>query len=118
MKIMLALVCFGVMVSAQNAEEKFKTRLSPVPIEASKRTEITGSGSVSAVLAGTKLSITGTFDGMQGAATVAHVQQGVATGVRGPVISDLDVSHAIDGKITGTITLTPEQVESLRKGKL
>jgi hypothetical protein len=118
MKIMLALVCLSAMLSAQNAEERFKTRLSPVGIEASKRAEVTGSGSVSAVLAGAKLSITGTFDGMQGAATAAHVQQGVATGVRGPVIGDLEVSHAMGGNVNGTITLTPEQVESLRKGKL
>jgi len=118
MKMMVMLVCLSVMVSAQSAEERFKTRLSPVGIEASKRAEITGYGSVSAVLAGAKLSITGTFDGMQGVATVAHVQQGVATGVRGPVIGDLDVSHAMGGSVSGTITLTPEQVESLRKGRL
>jgi hypothetical protein len=118
MKIMLALVGVSAMLLAQNAEERFKTRLSPVGIEAAKRAEITGSGSVSAVLAGAKLSISGTFDGMQGAATAAHVQQGVATGVRGPVIGDLEVSHATGGNVTGTITLTPEQVESLRKGKL
>jgi hypothetical protein len=118
MRMMAMLVCVGMILWAQGPEEKFKTRLSPVGIEASKRAEITGSGSVSAVLAGAKLSITGTFDGLQGAATVAHVQQGVATGVRGPAIADLDVSHATSGSITGTIMLTPEQVESLRKGKL
>jgi hypothetical protein len=106
------------MVSAQNAEEKFKTRLSPVGIEAAKRAEITGSGSVSAVLAGAKLSITGTFDGMQSPATLAHVHQGVATGVRGPAIGDLTVSPATSGDVAGTLVLTPQQIESLKKGKL
>ncbi len=117
MKMMVLLVCLSMLVSAQNAGEKFKTRLSPVGIEASKRAEITGSGSVSAVLAGAKLSITGTFDGLQGAATVAHLLQGVATGVRGPAIGDLDVSHATGGSINGTIMLTPEQMENMRKGR-
>jgi hypothetical protein len=122
MKTMAMLVCLGMVAWAQSAkespEEKFKARLSPVGIEAAKRAEITGSGSVSAVLAGTKLSITGSFDGMQGPATLAHVHQGVATGVRGPAIGDLTVSHAPGGSITGTLMLTAEQVESLRKGKL
>jgi hypothetical protein len=118
MRTITAWVCFSVMVLAQNAGERFKTRLSPVGIEAAKRAEITGSGSVSAVLAGAKLSITGTFDGMQSPATLAHVHQGVATGVRGPAIGDLTVSPATSGDVAGTLVLTPEQIENLKKGKL
>lgn len=120
LKMNLLFIFFGLLVWAQNpkADERFKTRLSPVGIDASLRAAVTGSGSVSAVLTGTKLSITGTFDGMQSPATVAHVQMGVATGVRGPAIGDLDVSHAAAGSITGTLNLTAEQIESLRKGKL
>jgi hypothetical protein len=89
-----------------------------VGIDASKRAEITGSGSISAVLAGTQLSITGAFDGMQSPATLAQVRQGVATGVRGPAIGDLTVSPATSGDVSGMLSLTAEQVESLRKGKL
>jgi len=55
---------------------------------------------------------------MQGPATTAHLHQGVATGVRGSAIGDLSVAHALGGSITGTLRLTAEQVESLRKGKL
>ncbi len=55
---------------------------------------------------------------MQSPATLAQVHQGVATGVRGPAIGDLTVSPAPGGSITGTLNLTAEQVESLRKGKL
>ena len=61
---------------------------------------------------------TGSFDGMQSPATLAQVRQGVATGVRGPAIGDLTVSLAPGGSITGTLSLTAEQIESLRKGKL
>jgi hypothetical protein len=120
--MMLVVVSLGLMAWAQTAgpraDEKFKARLAPVGIEAAKRAEITGSGSVSAALAGSQLSITGSFDGMQSPATLAQVHQGVATGVRGPSIGELTASHAPAGSITGTLNLTAEQVESLRKGKL
>lgn len=112
----------GLMAWAQTAgprtDQRFSARLSPVGIDASKRAEITGSGSVSAVLAGTQLSITGAFDGMHSPATLAQVRQGVATGVRGPAIGDLTVSPATSGDVSGMLSLTAEQVESLRKGKL
>ena len=108
----LALITWG------QTAEKFHARLSPVGIDASMRAAVTGSGSVLAVLAGNQLSITGTFDGMQSPATTARVHLGVATGVRGPAIADLNVTRAPGGSITGTLTLTVEQVESLRKGKL
>jgi CHRD domain len=98
--------------------EKYHTRLAPVGIDASMRAAVTGSGSVSAVLTGNQLSITGAFDGMQGPATMARIHQGLATGVRGPAMGDLKVSHSSGGSITGTLTLTAEQMESLRKGKL
>ncbi len=55
---------------------------------------------------------------MQSPATLAQVREGPATGVRGPAIGDLTVSHALRGDITGTINLTAEQTEGLRKGKL
>jgi hypothetical protein len=38
--------------------------------------------------------------------------------VRGAAILDLTFSKMLNGSVTGTVDLTPEQVESLRKGKL
>ena len=110
----LFLVCL--MLFAQT-EERFKGRLSPVPIDAATRANVTGTGSVSAVLTGTKLSISGTFDGLAGPATVARLHQGVATGVRGPALSELTISRSTSGALSGTVTLTAEQVENLKKGK-
>jgi CHRD domain len=118
MRMMMVLVCLGLAAWAQSADQKFKARLSPVGIDASLRAAVTGSGSVTATLVGTTLNVTGTFDGLQSPATLAHVHQGAATGVRGPAIGDLTVSHALSGSITGTIALTSEQAESLRKGKV
>jgi hypothetical protein len=113
----LLFVCLIVFGAAQS-EERFKGRLAPVPIDATMRATVTGSGSVSAVLAGTKLSISGTFDGLSGPATLARLHQGVATGVRGPALSDLLISKSTRGTVSGTITLTADQVENLKKGKL
>jgi hypothetical protein len=114
---LVALVLAGFCVFAQG-QETFKGRLSPVAIDATMKANVAGSGSVSAVLSGTKLTITGSFDGMRSPATVAQLHQSVATGVRGPAILDLTVSKAMSGSITGSFDLTPEQIESLKKGKL
>ena len=98
------------------AQQTFKARLSPVAVDTQLVNVITGHGAVSAVLAGTKLTVTGTFEGMHSAATVAHLHQSKATGVPGPVIHDLTVSKGMDGTISGSADLTPAEVEALRKG--
>ncbi len=116
--VLLALALIAWAQTPEKFDAKFHARLAPVAIDASMRAAVTGSGSVSAVLAGNQLAINGSFDGMQGPATMAHIHQGVATGVRGPAIGDLNITHASAGSITGRLTLTAEQVESLRKGKL
>ena len=110
----VSLLLFGGVQS----EERFRGRLSPVPIDATMRATVTGTGSVSAVLTGTRLSITGTFDGLGGPATVARLHQGVATGVRGPALSELTVSKSTRGTLSGTLTLTSEQADNLKNGKL
>src|ERR1700680_1837061 len=79
---------------AAQAQEKFKGRLYPVPLDAALRAEITGNGSMSAVLDGHKFSITGSFDGLRSPATVAQIHQSPVTGVRGPAFLDLTVSKA------------------------
>ncbi len=108
----LVLVCALVAQSQQT----FKARLSPVAVDAQLVNVITGHGAVSAVLAGTKLTVSGTFGGMHSAATVAHLHQSKATGVPGPVIHELTVEKAMDGTISGSADLTPAEVDALRKG--
>ena len=39
-------------------------------------------------------------------------------GVRGAPIGELTVSKAMNGTIAGSLDLTPDQVQSLRKGRL
>ena len=105
------------LITAQAAEQ-FKGRLYPVPLDAALRAEITGNGSISAVLDGHKLSVTGTFQGLKTPATIAQIHTSPVTGVRGPSILDLSVSKATSGNITGSVDLDEQQVEMLRKGRL
>jgi len=96
--------------------ETFKARLSPVPIDMSMMAAIAGSGSVTAVLGGRKLTISGTFVGLRSPATVARIHRG-PKGIRGPAIFDLAVSQATSGTISGSLDLTPTQVEDLRNSR-
>jgi len=93
----------------------FRARLSPVPVESSTASKITGAGTVTATLDGSKLTISGTFQGMKSPATIAQVHMG-QRGVRGPVEFELQVDKAPNGNISGTITLTKVQVDTLRRG--
>lgn len=103
---------------AAQTQQTFKARLSPVAVDTQLVNVITGHGTVSAVLAGNKLTVTGTFDGMHSDATVAHLHLSKATGVPGPVIHELTVSKGMGGTISGSADLTPAEVEALRKGLL
>ena len=52
----LAVMLFALCAAAQS-NMTFKTRLSPVALDAAMKANVTGAGSVSATLAGTKLVI-------------------------------------------------------------
>jgi len=110
----IAIVGSAQSISAQT--ETFKARLSRVPVESSTLAAITGLGSVTAVLNGRSLSVRGTFEGLQTPATLAQIHLG-PKGVRGPVMFDLIVTKATSGSITGTLTLSPEQVEAVKRGR-
>jgi hypothetical protein len=118
--LLAAAVAAIAVIPAHGAQmqENFKTRLSPVPIDAQLAPVITGRGSVAAVLEGNRLTVTGTFEGMRSAATEAHLYRSRMTGVRGVVIHDLTVSKSAGGNISGSVDLAPEEVEALRKGLL
>ena len=115
--IAVALCCFAFSAAAQ-AQEEFRVRLTMMPIEVATRARVTGSGSASAKLEGRRLSLSGSFAGMRGPATVARLHEGPALGVRGPAISDLKVTAAAKGELSGEVELTAEQIESLRKRRL
>ena len=116
--LVIALVCLWfAQPSAQN-QERYKVRLSTIPMDGGMRETVAGGGAASAVLAGTKLTITGTFQGLKTPATSARLHTGLTRGVRGAPLVDLTVSKAVNGTLAGSIDLTPDQLQSLRKGQL
>jgi len=115
-------VCAGLLSlaspGASQNPERFRVRLTTVPMDGGMRNTVAGFGSASATLAGGKLSITGTFDGLKSPATSAQLHSGVARGVRGNAVGDLQVTKSTKGSINGSVDLTPDQVKGLRDGKL
>ena len=105
----------GVSAAAQG-NDKYSARLGWVPTAGADR--VTGKGAATASLAGRALTITGTFEGLGGPATVARLHEGIAKGARGRAVGDLTISKATSGTIGGSITLTTEQVEALKQGRL
>jgi len=114
MKALLAALALLAQTSAAPATQ-FRARLSPVPVETTTASRITGSGSATATLDGARLTISGTFQGMKSPATIAQLHMGMR-GVRGPVEFDLTVDKSPNGHINGSITLTKVQIDTLRRG--
>jgi hypothetical protein len=114
-------VCAGLLLASPGASqnpERFKVRLTTVPMDGGMRNTVAGFGSASATLTGAKLSITGSFDGLKSPATAAKLNSGVARGVRGNSIGTLEITKSTKGSISGAVDLTPEQVKGLRDGHL
>ena len=106
---------FGIPSAAQNGDT-YKTRLSALPADAKTRPDLAGTGTVTAVLSGTKLTVNGTFDGLRTNAVSAKLHNGIVAGVRGPAFADLTISKAMTGTITGSADLNPQQLQNLKKG--
>ena len=117
MTMKACLVLLAVTLAAQG-QETYKVRLSPVPADQKTRPDLAGSGSLTATLSGTKLSINGSFEGLKAPATLAELRSGPVAGVRGPVIATLTIAKATSGSISGSADLTPQQMANLRKNGL
>ncbi len=113
----LGLLALALPAASQNPE-RYKVRLTTVPMDGGMRNTVAGFGSASATLTGAKLSVTGTFDGLKSPAIGATLRGGVARGVRGESIGNLEVTNATKGQISGAVDLTPAQVKGLRDGHL
>jgi CHRD domain len=114
-------VHFAAIALHAQGGDKFKGRLSPVPALGIPAPTVAGLGTLAATLSGRKLTLSGSFEKMASAATTAKLCSGQITGARGECTIDLNVSKTGDGKtgtIAGTIDLTPQQVDELKKGKL
>ena len=78
--------------SAAQSGETYKTRLSALPADARTRADLAGTGTVTATLSGTKLTVNGTFEGLKTNAVSAKLQNGIVAGVRGPAFADLTIT--------------------------
>jgi hypothetical protein len=107
------------VVSPLVAQERLalSVRLTTIPVEAATAEGLTGSGSATASLDGDRLTVAGSFKDLQSPATSARLHA-APRGLRGPAILDLDVNSGTSGKISGDVTLTPEQADRLRRGQL
>jgi CHRD domain-containing protein len=113
------LVILHALSGAAQSEQRFKVRLSTVAMDGGMRSTVAGTGSATGVLKGTTLTVDGTFDGLLSPATTAKVHRGPAMGVRGPSIAELVVpTKAAKGTISGSVTLSPEQLRALQAGQL
>jgi hypothetical protein len=112
-----ALGWFGISGFAQGGNT-FKGRLSKVPVDAKMVPIIVGTGTATAQLAGTRATISGTFEGMLTPATTARLYESKMRGMRGPAVADLTVTKAPTGTISGNLNLTAPQVEALKAGRI
>lgn len=99
--------------------EKYTARLGMVPAaNAAQQAMVSGKGMATASLAGNKLTINGSFEGLPASATAARLHLGIAKGARGKAIADLTITKAASGTLSGSLDLTPAQVEALRQGRM
>jgi hypothetical protein len=120
--IRAGLVCAAAILTCNSvfaqAGETYKARITAVPADARTRADLTGIGNATAVLSGTKLTISGTFEGLKTNVTSIKLHNAVAAGVRGPALQELTGPKATSGSITGSVDLNPEQLEHFKKGGL
>lgn len=104
--------------SVQAQAPQYRARLSVVPIDIAMQSTIAGSGSATATVKGTTLTINGTFSGLKTAATVARLHRSPKTAMRGPAIGDLTATAETSGSISGSLELTKAQIDDLAAGRI
>ena len=95
-----------------------RARLSPLPTDLAMQETIAGLGNATATLAGTALTIEGTYQGLKSAATVVRVFDSPQPGLRGPLVGEFASGGGTRGTFKGTVTLTREQAAAYAKGLL
>lgn len=114
---LVAALCAGLSIAgASQGKGQYRARLSPVPIDLAMQAMVAGTGTVSATLAGNRLTLSGTFSGLKSPATVARVHI-ADKGLRGAAVFDLTIAPATSGALSGALDLTPAQVADLAKSR-
>lgn len=100
------------------AAEKYQVYLSAMPFNDATQPIMTGKGTASATLDGNTLSISGSFAGLSGPATKAHLSLSRGPGIPGTPFVDLTLTGGVAGKVTGQVKLDPSQLVALRGRRL
>ena len=114
----LVVLAFALAACASGPQTEFDAEVTsaqevPEPVLG----DATPMGSVDATLDGDTLVVDGSFSGLTGPATAAHIHGPAEEGATAPPVFTLDVDNATSGDISGTWTgLTDEQIEQLRAG--
>jgi hypothetical protein len=112
-----ALLLAGQAFAAQGGGEVYKARLSVVPLDVAMQANVAGLGQITATLNGNRLTVTGDATGLKSPATTVSIHRG-PKGIPGPAILQLTATKTTSPMITGTLDLTPQQVEDLKGEQL
>jgi hypothetical protein len=96
----------------------YLANLGPMPLDDETKAVIAGRGEASATVAGSRLTVTGSFRGLPSNATKAFLFLSPAIGVPGKQILPLEVKGDTSGSIAGTFKLNAAQAQALRTGRL
>ena len=116
-RLLVALAIFASVPLAAQAPQ-YRARLSVMPLDIAMQATMAGSGSVTAMVKGSTLTITGTFSGLKTAATAVRLHRGPRMAMRGPAIGDLTATAGVSGTISGSLELTKAQIDDLAAGRL
>lgn len=108
-------LCLCRVMTAAGQPETFAGHLSPLPANALESRTLQGRGRATASLDKNTLTIKATFDGLNAVVTAVAVRRAVP-GMRGPVQFTVPVPTGTIGTIEATVTLTPTQVDDLKRG--
>ena len=112
--VLMAVLLFAPLTAA----EKYQVYLSAMPYLDANQPLMTGKGTATATLDGDTLTISGSFAGLSGPATKAHLSLSRGPGIPGTPFADLTLSGGVAGKVTGQAKLDPSQLVALRSNKL
>jgi len=113
-----ALVLTLALGALQAAPGPMRARLSPLPTDLAMQETIAGLGAATATLAGTALTVEGSYRGLRSAATSVRVFESPRPGLRGPLVGEFASGGGTTGTFKGTLTLTREQAAAFGKGLL
>ena len=116
--LLLVTLALGAGQSAAPPTAPMQARLSPVPTDLAMQETIAGLGAATATLAGTTLTVDGTYHGLKSGATAVRVFESAKPGLRGPLVGEFTSGGGTRGTFKGTVTLTREQAAAYATGLL